>query len=95
MQAAARNPSRGPPSGRSKGGGAGGSDPAAMKKRSVVIAGHRTSVSLENAFWQVLKTIAAGTGRTVNQMVTDIDRDRTGNLSSAIRVHVLLAVRPG
>jgi predicted DNA-binding ribbon-helix-helix protein len=64
--------------------------PGAMKKRSVVIAGHRTSVSLENVFWVELKKIAASKGQTVNQLVTDIDRDRDGNLSSAIRVYVLL-----
>jgi len=64
--------------------------PGAMKKRSVVIAGHRTSVSLENVFWTELKKIAAGKNQTVNQLVTDIDRDRGGNLSSAIRVYVLL-----
>ncbi len=64
--------------------------PGAMKKRSVIIDGHRTSVSLENAFWGALKKMAAKKGITVNQLVTEIDRDRSGNLSSAIRVHVLL-----
>jgi len=63
--------------------------PSAMKKRSVVIAGHRTSVSLEAAFWQALKAIAAGHRCTVNDLVTRIDRQRSGNLSSAIRVFVL------
>lgn len=62
----------------------------AMKKRSVVIAGHRTSVSLENAFWDALKSIASHRSLTVNQLVTEIDRQRQGNLSSAIRVFVLL-----
>lgn len=65
-------------------------DPLAIKKRSVVISGHRTSVSLENAFWYALKEIATGKGQTVNQLVSEIDDGRTGNLSSAIRVHVLL-----
>lgn len=65
--------------------------PGIMKKRSVVIDGHRTSVSLENAFWSALKTLAAQNGVTVNQLVTQIDRDRDGNLSSAIRVYVLLS----
>lgn len=65
-------------------------DALAIKKRSVVISGHRTSVSLENAFWYALKEIATAKGQTVNQLVTEIDSDRTGNLSSAIRVHVLL-----
>jgi predicted DNA-binding ribbon-helix-helix protein len=61
----------------------------AMKKRSVVLAGHRTSVSLENAFWDALKTIAGNRNATVNQLVTEIDKQRDGNLSSAIRVYVL------
>lgn len=67
----------------------------AMKKRSVVIAGHRTSVSLENAFWAALKELARRRGMTVNQLVTEIDSRRAGNLSSAIRVYVLHAVRGG
>lgn len=61
----------------------------AMKKRSVVLAGHRTSVSLENAFWDALKSIAGDRNATVNQLVTEIDKQRDGNLSSAIRVYVL------
>lgn len=65
----------------------------AMRKRSVVIAGHRTSVSLENAFWTALKDMAHRKGTTVNRLVTDIDRRRAGNLSSAIRVHILQAYR--
>jgi len=60
-----------------------------MKKRSVVLAGHRTSVSLENAFWEALKGIAGKRNSTVNQLVTEIDKQRDGNLSSAIRVYVL------
>lgn len=65
-------------------------DPAEIKKRSVVISGHRTSISLENVFWEALRTIAVEKGISVNQLVTDIDRQRTGNLSSAIRTFVLL-----
>ena len=61
----------------------------AMKNRSVVLAGHRTSVSLENAFWDALKAIAGNRNSTVNQLVTEIDKQRDGNLSSAIRVYVL------
>jgi len=61
----------------------------AMKKRSVVLAGHRTSVSLENAFWEALKAIAGSRNSTVNQLVSEIDKQRDGNLSSAIRVYVL------
>ena len=65
-------------------------DALEMKKRSVVISGHRTSVSLENAFWYALKEIATRNEQTVNQLVSEIDDGRTGNLSSAIRVYVFL-----
>ncbi len=58
-------------------------------KRSVLIAGHQTSVSLENSFWLRLKQIAQSRGISLNRLITEIDRTRTGNLSSAIRVFVL------
>lgn len=59
-------------------------------KRSIVIAGHRTSVSVEDAFWTALKDIAAGRGTTVAELVATIDAGRQhGNLSSAIRLFVL------
>lgn len=60
-----------------------------MRKRSVVIAGHRTSVSLETVFWSGLRAIADGRGLSVNQLVETIDASRASNLSSAIRVFVL------
>ena len=61
-----------------------------MAKYSLSIAGHRTSVSLETAFWTTLNAIAAGRGSTVAALVARIDRDRgEANLSSAIRVFVL------
>ena len=60
-----------------------------MRKRSVVIAGHRTSVSLESVFWSGLKEIADGRGLSVNRLVESIDSARATNLSSAIRVFVL------
>ena len=68
-----------------------------IRKRSVVIQGHATSVSLEEAFWRALKAIAGAQGLSVNALIADIDRRRTeglsggtsGNLSSAIRVFVL------
>ncbi|MFD1625017.1 ribbon-helix-helix domain-containing protein [Azospirillum griseum] len=66
-----------------------------MKKRSVMIAGHPTSVSLEEEFWDALKSIAQGRGLSVNALIEDIDRNRSGNLSSAIRVHVLNALLAG
>jgi predicted DNA-binding ribbon-helix-helix protein len=59
-------------------------------KRSIVIAGHKTSVSLEDAFWQGLKQIAAERDVTLSDLVATIDTDRRqGNLSSAIRLFVL------
>lgn len=59
-------------------------------KRSIVIAGHKTSVSLEDAFWQGLKEIAVLRQMTLSDLVALIDSDRRhGNLSSAIRLYVL------
>lgn len=63
--------------------------PTSVKKRSVVVSGHRTSVSLERAFWDVLRVIASKRNTTINQLVSEIDSTRSGNLSSAIRVYVL------
>ncbi len=60
-----------------------------VKKRSVEIAGHRTSLSLEEAFWRALKRIAAQEGVSINRLIERIDRDRAGNLSSAVRIYVL------
>jgi predicted DNA-binding ribbon-helix-helix protein len=64
-------------------------DPQKLLKRSVTIAGHATSISLENAFWVHLKEIAAQKNSSLNQLVSDIDKTRTGNLSGAIRVYIL------
>jgi predicted DNA-binding ribbon-helix-helix protein len=65
-------------------------------KRSIVIAGHKTSVSLEDAFWTGLKEIAAKRDLTLSDMVAAIDQDRQhGNLSSAIRLFVLDHYRGG
>jgi predicted DNA-binding ribbon-helix-helix protein len=59
-------------------------------KRSIVIAGHKTSVSLEDAFWKGLKDIAGGRDMTLSDLVAAIDTERQhGNLSSAIRLFVL------
>jgi len=59
-------------------------------KRSIVIAGHKTSVSLEDAFWRGLKEIAGGRSMTLSDLVATIDGGRHhGNLSSAIRLFVL------
>lgn len=59
-------------------------------KRSIVIAGHKTSVSLEDAFWKGLKDIAGDRDITLSDLVAEIDIGRReGNLSSAIRLFVL------
>jgi predicted DNA-binding ribbon-helix-helix protein len=59
-------------------------------KRSIVIAGHKTSVSLEDAFWKGLKEIASWRNATLSDLVASIDADRQhGNLSSALRLFVL------
>jgi predicted DNA-binding ribbon-helix-helix protein len=70
---------------------------SSVVKRSVVIDGHTTSVSLEDAFWSGLKEIARAQHATLSNMVTEIDRTREqNNLSSAIRLFVLDRVRtPG
>lgn len=63
-------------------------------KRSIVIGGHKTSVSLEDAFWRGLKDIARGQHLTLSKMVADIDKSRhQSNLSSAIRLFVLDRLR--
>lgn len=72
-----------------------------MRKRSVTIDGHRTSISLEDAFWAELSEIARARGLSLNALVAEIDHARgaprgnktggnTGsNLSSALRLYVL------
>lgn len=64
-------------------------NPEELKKRSVTISGHRTSVSVENIFWQKLRAIAKSKSLSLNQLITGIDGERVGNLSSAIRVYVV------
>ena len=59
-------------------------------KRSIVVAGHKTSVSLEEAFWNGMKEISGQRGMTLSEVVGEIDTNRQqGNLSSAIRLFVL------
>jgi predicted DNA-binding ribbon-helix-helix protein len=59
-------------------------------KRSIVVEGHKTSVSLEDEFWAALKEIAAERRQTLSELVGHIDSDRAqGNLSSSIRLFVL------
>ena len=71
-----------------------------LRKRSVTIAGHRTSISLEDEFWSELVNISKQSGTSLNAMIASIDEDRETNLSSAIRLFVLAklqaaARRPG
>jgi predicted DNA-binding ribbon-helix-helix protein len=63
------------------------------QKHSVLLSGHRTSISLEQAFWIKLKEISKRRGKSMNQQITEIDNARlkksNKNLSSAIRIYVL------
>ncbi|MEW5704215.1 MAG: ribbon-helix-helix domain-containing protein [Pseudomonadota bacterium] len=67
--------------------------PDRIRKRSVIVSGHRTSVSLEGIFWGAMAEIATERGLSINQLVTEIDRENPNNLSSAIRVYVLQTFR--
>ena len=65
------------------------------EKHSLTLRGHRTSVSLEAAFWDAFRAIAAARGVTLNQLAAEIDEGRQGDtgLASAIRLHVLAYFR--
>jgi predicted DNA-binding ribbon-helix-helix protein len=64
--------------------------PTDLSKHSLVIAGHRTSISLERAFWDALQTIARERQMSIASLVASVDADRgRANLSSALRVFVL------
>jgi predicted DNA-binding ribbon-helix-helix protein len=60
-----------------------------IRKRSVKIAGHSTSLSMEGIFWDALKEVAAQRGLSLNVLIEEIDRGRGTNLSSAVRVYLL------
>ena len=67
-----------------------------MRKRSVTIDGHRTSISLEDAFWAELSALSRGRGLSLNALVAEIDHARAPegvNLSSALRLYVLHEVK--
>ncbi|WP_441280770.1 ribbon-helix-helix domain-containing protein [Tardiphaga sp. 862_B3_N1_1] len=65
-----------------------------VRKRSIIVAGHRTSASLEDAFWSAMKEIADGRGVSFAELVAEVDAARqTPNLSSAIRLFVLAYYR--
>lgn len=69
-----------------------------MIKRSVTIQGHRTSIALEQPFWECLRRIATSKSQSVSRLIAEIDTKRTtqlskgektGGLSSAIRIYIL------
>ena len=60
-----------------------------MRKHSILLDGHQTSVTLEDAFWDALVALAKARGVSVNKLAAEIDHARTTNLSSALRVFVL------
>ena len=64
-----------------------------IQKRSIAIRGHRTSVSLEAPFWDALKEKAAAEGRSLASLIAEVDEGADGNLSSALRLHVLAWLR--
>jgi len=66
---------------------------SSIVKRSVVIGGHKTSISLEDSFWNDLREIAHYQRVTVSKLLENIDKGRQGNLSSAIRLFVFDQVR--
>jgi predicted DNA-binding ribbon-helix-helix protein len=63
--------------------------PTHIRKRSVRLAGHQTSISIEGAFWDQLVRIAREQDLSINSLITQLDANRTGNLSSTIRIYVL------
>lgn len=60
-----------------------------LRKHSVLLAGHATSISIEDAFWQHLKVIARRRNQSLNALIAEVDEGREGNLSSSLRVFVL------
>lgn len=67
-----------------------------LVKRSLTIAGHRTSIALEPQFWSALEQMSADRGKTLTKLILEIDENRgDSNLTSAIRVSVLQYFRNG
>lgn len=65
-----------------------------IAKRSIMIDGHKTSISLEEPFWQAVRQISRARAISLSALLEEIDRGRTeSNLSSAVRVFVLNSVR--
>ena len=69
--------------------------PRSLRKRSVLIAGHATSLSLEEEFWRDLRRVARQRHVSMNGLIASIDATRAGNLSSALRLFVLECYRNG
>ena len=66
-----------------------------LKKRSVNLNGHATSVTMEEPFWDCLKDIAKEREVSLNALIAEVDETREGNLSSALRVFVLNWLKSG
>ena len=66
-----------------------------LKKRSVTLAGHATSLTLEEPFWRALRALATQRGVSLNALIGSVDVARHGNLSSALRLLVLDSYRKG
>lgn len=66
-----------------------------VRKHSVTIAGHSTSLTLEEPFWRELRVLAAKRSQSINALVAEVDAKRDGNLSSALRLLVLESYRSG
>jgi len=66
-----------------------------MRKRSITIRGHQTSITLEDAFWDELAALANARKSSLSALVAEIDKARggPGNLASALRLHVLEALK--
>ncbi|MEK9849830.1 MAG: ribbon-helix-helix domain-containing protein [Candidatus Puniceispirillum sp.] len=64
-----------------------------MRKHSITINGHRTSISLEAPFWDMLREIAATRGQSLASLVQQVDRNRDAGLSSALRLFVLAEIK--
>ena len=67
-----------------------------MKKRSINILGHQTSITLEEEFWVELKTLAGKRNLSLNKLIAEIDKKRglsNNNLSSAIRIYILNSLK--
>jgi predicted DNA-binding ribbon-helix-helix protein len=64
-------------------------DDSTFQKRSLTLKGHKTSVALEKAFWDVLEGVAQSRNISLPQLISEIDENRKGNLSSALRLYAL------